>query len=52
MEIRSFYEADAEDVIALWRAAGLLHPNNDPRRDINRKSSDSPWGFLVLTEND
>ena len=52
MEIRSFYKADAEDVIELWRAAGLLHPNNDPHRDINRKMSDSPWGFLVLTEND
>ena len=31
-------------------AAGLLHPNNDPFADIDRKTADSPWGFIVMTE--
>jgi ribosomal protein S18 acetylase RimI-like enzyme len=52
MEIRTFNEADADAVIDLWRATGLVHPTNEPRRDIARKVTDSPWGFLVLTEDD
>jgi hypothetical protein len=51
MEIRTFTEADADAVIDLWRATGLVHPTNEPRRDIARKVTDSPWGFLVLTES-
>lgn len=52
MEIRTFEDADTDEVVELWRVAGLLHPNNDPHRDIVRKQADSPWGFLVLMEND
>jgi ribosomal protein S18 acetylase RimI-like enzyme len=52
MEIRTFTEADTDAVIDLWRATGLVHPTNDPLRDIARKVADSPWGFLVLTEAD
>ena len=51
MEIRTFTAADTDAVIGLWRATGLVHPTNDPLRDIARKVADSPWGFLVLTEN-
>ena len=51
IEIRTFTEADTDAVIGLWRATGLVHPTNDPLRDIARKVADSPWGFLVLTEN-
>ena len=52
MEILTFTEADADAVIDLWRATGLVHPTNEPRRGIARKVTDSPWGFLVLTEDD
>jgi ribosomal protein S18 acetylase RimI-like enzyme len=52
MEIRTFTRADTDAVIDLWRATGLVHPANDPHRDIDRKVADSTWGFLVLTEND
>jgi len=52
MEIRTFTEADTDAVIDLWRATGLVHTTNDPLRDVDRKVADSPWGFLVLTEDD
>jgi len=51
MEIRTFAEVDTDAVIDLWRSTGLVHPTNDPHRDIARKVTDSPWGFLVLTED-
>ena len=38
---------DAEEVIALWRACGLVVPWNDPRRDIARKMAVQPELFLV-----
>ena len=52
MEIRPFRDADTASVVALWRAAQLIHPSNDAERDIRRKMNDSPWGFLVLTDDD
>ena len=45
--IRSFAVADTEAVVALWRAAGLLVPWNDPYRDIERKLTVQPELFLV-----
>jgi ribosomal protein S18 acetylase RimI-like enzyme len=51
MEIRAFTDTDSEGVTDLWRRAGLVHPMNDPRRDIERKMSDSPWGFLVAVDD-
>jgi len=51
MEIRTYTETDSEGVIDLWKWAGLVHRTNDPRRDIDRKMSDSPWGFLVAVDD-
>lgn len=52
MEVRPFTVADAPAVVALWDAAGLIHPANDAHRDVARKVADSPWGFLVATDDD
>lgn len=51
METRPFAASDIDEVIDLWRRAGLVHPTNDPRRDIERKVSDSPWGLLVAVDD-
>ena len=51
MEIRAFTDMDSDEVIDLWRRAGLVHPTNDPRRDIERKMNNSPWGFLVAVDD-
>lgn len=47
VRIRSFAVADTEAVVALWRAAGLVVPWNDPYRDITRKLTVQPELFLV-----
>ena len=49
LTLRSFLPDDANAVIALWRECGLLHPNNDPRKDIARKLRVRPDLFLVGT---
>lgn len=45
--IRPFDRADTEPVVALWRAAGLVVPWNDPHLDIERKLRVQPELFLV-----
>ena len=35
--IRPFAHEDEDAVVALWNAAGLTRPWNDPRKDIARK---------------
>ncbi|HUZ40930.1 MAG TPA: GNAT family acetyltransferase [Acidimicrobiales bacterium] len=52
MEIRTFVRDDIEETVELWRRSELLNPKNDPRRDIERKLIDSPWGFLVMVDED
>ena len=47
LQIRAFEPADADDVVALWTACGLVRPWNDPRKDIARKLSVQPELFLV-----
>jgi ribosomal protein S18 acetylase RimI-like enzyme len=47
VKIRTFEEADADAVVALWAACGLVRPWNDPRKDIARKLSVQPELFLV-----
>ncbi|MEV7693950.1 GNAT family acetyltransferase [Microbacterium sp. NPDC089189] len=46
-EIRAFRAAETDAVVALWHAAGLTRPWNDPHRDIERKLSVQPELFLV-----
>ena len=50
--IREFMDADADDVVALWEAAGLIRPWNDPRLDIERKKSVQRDLFLVAVDDD
>lgn len=45
--IRPFLSSDEEAVVAVWRACGLTHPNNDPHKDIARKMKVGPELFLV-----
>ncbi len=47
--IRPFAPGDADAVVEVWRRCDLLHPNNDPRKDIARKLKVRPDLFLVGT---
>jgi ribosomal protein S18 acetylase RimI-like enzyme len=47
MRIRIYQAEDRSAVIALWKACGLLAPQNDPEKDIDRKTRCNPEGFLV-----
>lgn len=50
MRIRPFRPEDTEPVIALWEAAGLTRPWNDPRKDIARKATVQPELFVVAED--
>jgi ribosomal protein S18 acetylase RimI-like enzyme len=50
--VRVFASDDTEAVVALWRAAGLTRPWNDPHLDIVRKLSVQPELFLVAADGD
>ncbi len=45
--IRQFCTDDQEDVIRLWSNCGLIAPQNNPERDIERKLKVNPEWFLV-----
>lgn len=47
LAIRAYEERDAEPVVALWRACGLVVPWNDPLKDIQRKLRIQRELFLV-----
>lgn len=49
MDIRAFQDADKREVIALWRECGLVVPQNDPAKDIDRKLQVDRELFLVGT---
>jgi len=51
MRIRPFQPEDTEPVIALWEAAGLTRPWNDPRKDIARKATVQPELFVVAEDD-
>ena len=48
MKIRKYQETDAEQVIGLWKACGLLVAWNNPYTDIERKVQHSPELFFVV----
>ncbi|WP_345752850.1 GNAT family acetyltransferase [Microbacterium rhizophilus] len=50
VDIRSFAPSDEEHVVALWRAAGLVRPWNDPHRDLARARA--VWPELLLVAAD
>ena len=45
--IRQYDAADRDDVIELWKMCGLVVPQNDPERDIERNLKVDPEWFLV-----
>jgi ribosomal protein S18 acetylase RimI-like enzyme len=50
MIIRTYQPADETAVIELWRKCNLTRPQNDPKKDIERKLKVNPELFLVGTE--
>ena len=47
MKVRAFEEKDRNDVINLWQECGLVVPQNDPSKDIDRKANVDRDLFLV-----
>ena len=47
LQIRPYREADQDAVVDLWRACGLVAPQNDPVKDIRRKLHVQREMFLV-----
>ena len=45
--IRQYHAEDRDGVIDLWTQCGLVVPQNDPDRDIERKLKVNPEWFLV-----
>jgi ribosomal protein S18 acetylase RimI-like enzyme len=37
VKIRAYQEGDLEEVVSLWQACGLVAPQNNPEKDIERK---------------
>ncbi len=49
MKVRVYNEEDQDSVILLWEECGLVVPQNNPTRDIERKLKVDPDLFLVGT---
>jgi ribosomal protein S18 acetylase RimI-like enzyme len=47
MKIRIYEDGDKSEVISLWQECGLVVPQNDPGKDIERKLRVDPGLFLV-----
>lgn len=47
MKIRSYTPHDAGAIIDLWKKCGLVSPENDPWRDLERKARVDPELLLV-----
>jgi ribosomal protein S18 acetylase RimI-like enzyme len=47
MTVRPFEIKDESAVVKLWQRCGLVHPSNDPLKDIARKTKVRPDLFLV-----
>ncbi|MBN2589552.1 MAG: GNAT family acetyltransferase [Sedimentisphaerales bacterium] len=45
--IRPYQDTDRKNVIELWSECGLIVPQNNPERDIERKLKVNPEWFLV-----
>lgn len=50
VSIRSFADADEDAVVALWHAAGVTRPWNDPHQDVARKKRVQRELLLVAEE--
>jgi ribosomal protein S18 acetylase RimI-like enzyme len=47
MNITEYIDTDRTEVIALWKRCGLVAPQNDPNKDIERKLKVNPELFIV-----
>lgn len=47
LQIRPYLESDQEAVVHLWRECGLVVPQNNPQKDIERKLRIQRQMFLV-----
>ncbi|MBN2089091.1 GNAT family acetyltransferase [candidate division KSB1 bacterium] len=47
MRIRPYHHQDEQEVIQLWRDCDLIVPQNDPYKDIQRKTRMNPELFLI-----
>ena len=47
MKIREYRNSDKQAIISLWDECGLIAPQNDPAKDIERKLKVDPELFLV-----
>ncbi|MGN7999235.1 GNAT family acetyltransferase [Sphingomonas sp. 22176] len=52
MEVRAAQAADRDVVIALWQAAGLTRPWNDPAADFDRALQGDASTILLLRDGD
>ena len=50
--IRVYRERDREQVLALWQECDLIHPKNDPQKDLDRKKGFGEELFLVIEERE
>ena len=50
--IRIYRERDREQVLALWQECDLIHPKNDPRKDLDRKKGFGEELFLVIEDRE
>ena len=51
IRVRSAEDGDVEEIVALWGAAGLLRPWNDPRHDIAFARNNAHSTVLVATHD-
>jgi ribosomal protein S18 acetylase RimI-like enzyme len=47
MKIRAYEYGDEKSVLSLWHKSGLIVPQNDPLKDVQRKLKVNPEWFLV-----
>ena len=47
MTLRPFNKFDGDAVVSLWHDCGLVVPQNDPHKDIDRKLEAQPELFIV-----
>ena len=47
MKIRPYQDSDEQTIIQLWLDCGLVAPQNNPIRDIQRKLKVNPEWFIV-----
>ena len=47
LHLRPYQDSDLDSVLQLWQDCDLLHPVNDPLKDITRKKKVNPEWFIV-----